>query len=314
MKHVSFRAMGCQISALIDADGPRAARLLAQVPVWFDQWERRLSRFRPDSELMRLNQRQGRVVRVSRTLWEVLRQAQRAQRLTAGLVTPALLDALVAAGYDRSFDEHQTAEAQPPASGPEQPRRVTQPFRLLARPQAVLLAEGVRLDVGGVAKGWAAQEAARRLARFGPTLVDAGGDIAISGPREGGAPWPVAVADPLRPEADLALLLLGRGGVATSGREHRRWQHGGAWQHHIIDPRSRQPATTDVLSATIVAPSAPLAEAAAKATLIQGSRAGLAWLEARPSMAGLLVLTDGRVLRSRGLAAHEWHERSNTNV
>jgi thiamine biosynthesis lipoprotein len=73
--------------------------------------------------------------------------------------------------------------------------------------------------------------------------------------------------------------------------------------HHIIDPRTARPARTDVLTATVVAPTATEAEAAAKALLIQGSRAGLAWIEARPSFAALVVLEDGRIRRSRRLAA-----------
>ena len=73
------------------------------------------------------------------------------------------------------------------------------------------------------------------------------------------------------------------------------------WYHHILDPRTGRPAETDVLSATVAGPSAVRAEMAAKAALILGSRAGLAWLEARPEMAGLLVLENGHVLRSARL-------------
>lgn len=306
MEQHTFRAMGCQIMALVDADGPRAARLVGRVPEWFGQWERCLSRFRPDSELMRLNARPGRFVRVSRTLWAVLRAAQRAERASAGLVRPGLLEALAAAGYTRSF----APEDRPPAAdggarlpAPPYPAAPARPgaLELRSRPRAAWLAPGARLDLGGVAKGWAAQEAVRRLRCVGPALLDAAGDIALSGPRAGGAPWALGVADPLRPGANLGLLLLRGGGVATSGRDYRRWRQDGRWQHHLIDPRTGRPAQTDVLSATVVGPSVLAAEAAAKAALILGGRAGLDWLERRPALAGLLVLEDGRVLRSRRL-------------
>jgi hypothetical protein len=79
---------------------------------------------------------------------------------------------------------------------------------------------------------------------------------------------------------------------------------GGVRQHHIIDPRTGQPAQTDVLSATVVGPDGPSAEMAAKVALIRGSRAGLSWLDARPTLAGLLVLDDGRILRSRRMDAY----------
>jgi thiamine biosynthesis lipoprotein len=105
----------------------------------------------------------------------------------------------------------------------------------------------------------------------------------------------------LPPDSPIELLDLQAGGVATSGRDYRRWQQNGAWQHHLIDPRSGVPADTDVLAATIIAPSAGEAEIAAKVVLLLGSAAGLDWLDARPTLAGLLVLESGEVLYSRRL-------------
>ncbi len=132
--------------------------------------------------------------------------------------------------------------------------------------------------------------------------------MAVSGPLGDGQPWAIGVADPRPPERELALLLLDGGGVATSGRDHRRWLHGGQWNHHLIEPRTGQPARTDVLAATVIAGSASQAEIAAKVALLRGSREGLAWLESRPGLAGLLVLDDGTVLRSRGLERFLWEE------
>jgi thiamine biosynthesis lipoprotein len=156
-----------------------------------------------------------------------------------------------------------------------------------------------------VAKGWAADQAARRLSGFGPALVDAGGDIAVSGPRTGAAPWTIGVANPFFPDDELeTLLLAGGAGVATSGRDYRRWQRNGQWYHHILDPRTGRPAETDVLTATVVAPTAAQAEVAAKVVLILGRQQGLAWLAARPALAACLVLQDGRLLRTDSLAAY----------
>src|SRR6476469_1818845 len=79
---------------------------------------------------------------------------------------------------------------------------------------------------------------------------------------------------------------------------------GSVSQHHILDPRTGRPATSDVLSATVVGPSACEAETAAKVALILGSQDGLAWLDARPALAGLLVTENGQVVRSRRLGAY----------
>ena len=304
MEELSFRAMGCEMKAVLDADGPRVRRALAQVPGWFETWEAALSRFRPDSELSRLNDRAGQIVRASGVLWEVLQAALAAARRTGGLVTPTGLVALVAAGYDRTFAALPAAGAAAPA--PAGPLPAWQAVRLLPRLHAIQVPAGVRLDFGGIAKGWAADRAARQLAALAPALVDAGGDIRVSGPRATGEPWPIGAGDPRDADRDLALLALRGGAVATSGRDYRRWQRGGVWQHHILDPRTGQPATTDVLSATVLAPTAVAAESAAKAVLILGSGAGLAWLDAHPALAGLLVLDDGQVRLSRRLPDYYW--------
>lgn len=308
MECLTFRAMGSEMLALLECE-PACADRLAEIPGWFATWEQRLSRFRDNSELSRLNRAQGEWIPVSPVMWDVVDAAFHAAARTDGLVSPALLEALEATGYDRSFELIRGDNA-----GADQRERVTQartasPSRVLswwaitrdARTHALRLPRGMRLDLGGIAKGWAADRAAALLSSAGPALVDAGGDIAVSGPLADGAPWSIGVANPIAPDTDLELLLLRQGGVATSGRDYRRWRHGGVWQHHLLDPRTGRPATTDVLSATVVASTACDAEAAAKVALILGSRDGLAWLDARPALAGLLVLEDGPIIRSRRL-------------
>ena len=305
MQRTDFRAMGCAMAAIVDSDAPAAATGVARVPAWFAHWERCLSRFHEDSELSQLNRSAGRPIRVSDVLWEVLAAAHQAAHWTEGLVTPTLLDALVAAGYDRPFPLLNIS-ARPVCPAPRASPTDCKDILLDAEVRTVTLRPGVRLDLGGIAKGWAADRAARRLAMYGPALVDAGGDLAISGPRADGTSWPVGVSDPHHPDRPLVVLGLTGGGVATSGRDFRRWARDGVWLHHIIDPRTGRPASTDVLSATVIAPNPLLAEVAAKAVLIQGSDAGLAWIEAHPPLAGLLVLDDGRILTSRLLEAYCW--------
>ncbi len=301
MQECTFRAMGCQMLAVIDTADSTPAAQLAAVPGWFEAWEQQLSRFRTESDLSRLNTADGHTVVVPPALWEVLGVALEAARQSDGLVQPAILAALETAGYDRSFDE--LAREGNSVAG-QRHAGDWQTITLARRTCAVTLPSGLRLDLGGVAKGWAADQAARRLAEAGPALVDAGGDIAVSGPMADRSPWPIAIANPLAPEQSIGLLLLDQGAVATSGRDYRRWMRGGVEQHHIIDPRTGRPAQTDVLSATIVAPDGPSAEMAAKVALILGSRAGLAWLDARPTLAGLLVLNDGQILHSRRMDAY----------
>jgi thiamine biosynthesis lipoprotein len=121
------------------------------------------------------------------------------------------------------------------------------------------LEPGVRLDLGGIGKGYAADRAAELLALAGLCLVNLGGDIAV----RGGA-WPVGVAPGLTLE-------LTRGGLATSGRDRRRWLRGGEAMHHLIDPATGRPAAGAPLRVTVVAESAAAAETAAKALFLGGT-------------------------------------------
>ena len=312
MQQVTFRAMGSQILAMLDDDGAAAARALARVSGWFAAWEQHLSRFRPDSELSVLN-RDGYLREASPVLWTVVRLALNLARQTGGLVTPTLLDALEAAGYDGSFETLQPQTRVPPVANMRrlQSRLATgasawRQVHCDPATRSIRLLDNVRLDLGGSAKGWAVDTTVHRLTAYGPALADAGGDIAISGPQSDGSAWPIAVADPSSPGQELDIVLLTHGGIATSGRDYRRWQRNGSWQHHLIDPRTMQPATTDVLSATVAGPNAVQCEGAAKVVLLLGSRDGLAWLEAQPRFAGLVTLEDGIALRSSRFDACRW--------
>src|SRR6476660_10348390 len=106
LQQIEFRAMGSEMLAAVESDDSAVGFVLAQVPRWFAGWEQTLSRFKGESELSCLNGISGVAapVRVSDTLWEVLQLALQAANYTGGLVTPTVLDALEAAGYDTSFD------------------------------------------------------------------------------------------------------------------------------------------------------------------------------------------------------------------
>jgi thiamine biosynthesis lipoprotein len=291
-----FKAMGCQMMAALEYPAPRARDLLARVPAWFEEWEACLSRFRPESELSKVNRKAGAWTPVSTTLWKVLLESIQAERFTNGLVTPTLLTALNRAGYTASFEDLPREQAMDDSS-PE-PAAGLRSMQLEPETRSLNMPVGMQLDFGGVAKGWAAHQAMKRLQAYGPALVDAGGDIAISGVQTRGEPWPVGIQDPRDPGESLGTLLLGRCGVATSGTDFRHWKKGGVEKHHIIDPRRGEPAETDILSATVIASTVMEAEAAAKAVVILGSQEGRAWLEARPGLAGLVVTSKGEIQHS----------------
>jgi FAD:protein FMN transferase len=306
MKKLEFYAMGCHMLAALDSTSQRAVSLLQQVPEWFELWEQSLSRFRENSELSQLNHQSETAVKVSETLWNVFQTAVKADQESSGLVTPVVLDALEAIGYDRSFENLATGST---TNLLIQPQNLTGRLKEVEADPATLslkLPTGLHLDFGGTAKGWAAHQAARRLSVYGPTLVNAGGDIAVSSLMQGGQPWQVGITDPAHPDANLAALALGRCGVATSGRDFRHWQQGGVPRHHIIDPRTGLPAETNIISATIVAPTVMEAEMAAKTVFILGSQKGLGWLDTDPLLAGFLVLEDGKIVQTKNMQNLFW--------
>jgi FAD:protein FMN transferase len=298
LHRMPFRAMGCEMLAVLDHDSESAPEILEGVPDWFETWEQSLSRFRPDSELTRLNQTFDQPVEVSAVLWDVFQTAKWAHQFTSGLVTPTVFDAIIDAGYDRPFDDLPRYQSASLVSTLTQ----IQPLSMIVADegtQTICLPRGVHLDFGGVAKGWAAHEAVEQLKEHGPCLLNAGGDIAVSGPQSNGEPWPVGVSNPFETGTDLEVLHLKRCGIASSGKDRRNWSRNGLMHHHIINPMTGQPAETDLLRVTVVAPTVMEAEAAAKAAFILGREKGMAWIEADSALAGLFILDNGEVLYSQ---------------
>jgi thiamine biosynthesis lipoprotein len=278
--------MGVTCECLVE--GAASAAGFAAVETEIERLERIFSRFRPFSELSRLNAA-GRAV-VGGELLEVIALALEARNRTEGRFDPTVHDALVAAGYDRTF-------AQIAPTGPAlTPVACGGRVEIDVPSRTVVLGRGVRLDLGGIAKGWAAERACDLLAAAGPCLVNLGGDIAVRGvPAEG--VWPVGVETP---SGRLTLGLAG-GGLATSGRDRRRWQRGGEEQHHLIDPATGLPAAGDVLRITAVAGDAVTAEIEAKSLFLLGADEAVASADLR-GIPCLVVTLDGLVLRAGGLA------------
>jgi thiamine biosynthesis lipoprotein len=293
----AWRGMGCQMSVQFETPADGEA-LLNEAVARVEALEARLSRFRPQSELMQLNAQAGQWTAVSDVLWEVVRLARHAARLTDGLFNPLVLPALLASGYDRTFEA-----VDHPQTAPPRPAADWRDIGVRATPRAVRLPAGSAIDLGGIAKGWAAQHIADWLAPFGPCLVNFGGDLVARGAPDGLPGWETAIEDPHSGEIVLTLWLRD-GCLVTSGMDHRRWQNAdGDLQHHIIDPRSGRPAASDALSVSVRHPSAISAEAFAKAALLRGVHDGLAWIARQWDAEGLAVCHDGAVLATPGFAA-----------
>ena len=286
MRREVFRAMGTTISMLLpESQAEIGARIVRTL---FSEWEQTLSRFLPESELSQLNQQAETPITVSDLLYTVLATALTAAQATEGVYDPAMLDQLVRLGYDRTFDSLPAARFDPIIPG--EPGGRWRGIKVDPIRRRVTLPIGIQLDFGGIAKGMAVDAALEqlRLSGIGPTLVNAGGDLAVLGLPPDAEQW--LVAAPGREQ--FWTIPLRSGAVATSGIAHRHWWQGNTLRHHLLDPRTGLPAQSDLWSVTVVTDRCEQAEVAAKVAFILGSQQGADFLR-RHRIAGLLVREDG---------------------
>jgi thiamine biosynthesis lipoprotein len=229
-----FRAMNTQVEII--ARDPRSSALLGEAERWCHAFEQQFSRFLPESELSRFNARSVERVTVSAEFAGLLALAKRLHEETHGMFEPAVLPQLEAAGYDRSFDRIDGAGAVGRASAPLESHSVREVT--IDASNVVEAPLGLRLDFGGIGKGYAVDRMAAMLAPARDFIINAGGDIYASGECATGGGWYASVADPYDYEHDLSLVWLRDAALATSTTAIRRWQRGGDVMHHIIDPRT----------------------------------------------------------------------------
>jgi thiamine biosynthesis lipoprotein len=266
-----FKGMGTTIEVHA-AD----AHDVVEATIMFEEFEQRFSRFRPDSELSDINASGGRPIEVSEEMADLLSAAVVLRERTGGLVDVGVGTAVRAWGYDDTFSRIQGLARRPEAS-------VSPSWTI--DDGVVRLGPGTKLDLGGLAKGWSCD----RVIESGiGTMVSAGGDLRSVDPS--------LVVEVLDHRDEVAVeVAVGVGAYATSSRAKRTWLVDGHRAHHLIDPRTMAPASTPVLSASVLAATAVEAEAGAKAVLLRGSD-GLAWADTQPWIRhALVVWHDGNV-------------------
>ena len=282
MSELVFPCMGTTVRLIADAP-------LEPLRAGIEALAARLTRFDPASELCALNADPRAEVPASPLLRRAVQAALLGARRTGGLADPTLLDAVEAAGYARSRAGVAPAplDAALRAAPPRRPATPGRRWREVeVRDATIVRPPGLRLDLGGSAKGLAADWAASCLR--GRYVVDCGGDVRVGGTHD--------VA--LRGTAHT--LRVSDGAIATSGIDRRVWRRAdGSPAHHLLDPGTGEPAWTGLVSVTALAPTALEAEALAKAALLSGPRGARRVLAAH---GGIVVRDDGRseVVEARG--------------
>ena len=296
---LEFRVMGTNAHLIVVGSDDRRARLAA---MWgrdrLSELEARWSRFLPDSEVSRLNAASGAPVVVSSDTLGLVERAVEGWRRTQGSFDPTVLDALVAQGYDRDFDEIDHTAPAPADARPAPGCAAITVDRVVG---AIRLPRGVHFDPGGIGKGFAADLVAAELMThdIDGVCVNLGGDLRVEGRAPDGNGWIVDLEHPLTGRS-MTHVRLRNGAVASTWRTRRVWGPPPSRRHHLIDPRTGTPATSGLAGTTVLTGRAWWAEVLAKAAFLEGATRGSALL-AEHQASGYLIDDDGGV-HAAGLA------------
>jgi len=292
--------MGTSIQVEAWSDDARAGEAAVDaVMAEMHRIDEAMSPYKETSELSRINREaQAGPVAIGSEMLELLLAASRFSEMSQGAfdITFASVGSLYDYRAGTGPDEEQLARARE-AIGYRHlevdPRAGTVRF---ARP-------GMRIDLGGFAKGHAVERGAAILrgCGIGSGIVTAGGDSRILGDRRG-RPWMIGVRDPRRAGEVLAVLPLEETAVSTSGDYERFFLAGGARYHHIIDPRSGR-SPDRIRSVTILAPDGLTSEALSKSVFVLGLEAGMRLVDAQPGVDVVVIDSQGSLHYSRGLAS-----------
>jgi thiamine biosynthesis lipoprotein len=297
----TFRSMASDVRFWVVRPGAGAEAAVQRAQATVEAVARTCTRFDPTSELMRANAAGREWQQVEPECFEALVLAEQAHTLTGGLFDPRVLTVLRSIGYDRSLPfAERTLMLEEHDPQPKRSRwsrvRPWKPGFDEARHSVRIGAEPV--DLGGIGKGLAVTWASEILAGSGDAvLAEAGGDLMALGGGPDGDGWMVDVENPFGGQAAAVLRVTDRG-IATSSTRIRSWTLGERQVHHLIDPRTRQPAESDLASVTVVGADPGIAEVWSKALFVLG-RSRIRSYADDHGLAALWVDTGGHVGVSR---------------
>lgn len=303
-----FRAMSTEVFvSIITDDALSAQQESAHIERAIAIFEKNFSRFLPESELTKLNRSGGRSFRASTDMVHILAEAKRWHGETRGIFDPTIIGALEALGYEKSIDFARgpvtIAISTDIAAHQNQfsMRRRFPELTINATENIVHAPEGLRVDLGGIGKGYIVDAAVGHASKtFKDFWISAGGDISLSGTNFG-KPWEVKVQNPLALEDDIGHITIPRGeraALATSGITKRKGIEGGFAWHHLIDPLTGLPANNGIIAVTVLAPTATAADILAKTVLIAGKEKGLEFIARHEDAGCIIVDAEGTIMVS----------------
>ena len=295
-----FFSMDTLMSIRVYNEGGEDALQAARQEI--EKLDKLLSRTDPDSQISLLNSHagDGTLVPLDAQVTDLLSFAKSVSQLVPGCFDITIAPVMDAWGFTTEERHVPTAEALTAAMA------LVDSGKLIvdeAASAARLEQAGMEVDLGAVAKGFAAGRADAVLREEGVTsaLLQLGGSVTAVGSNPDGSPWRVAVTDPSDPSAVLGVLLLEDTSAVTSGGYQRYFTQNGVTYHHIIDPETGYPADSGLLSVTVVCSNATLADLLSTAAFVLGEEDALDLWRAEGGFELLLVTEDGRIVATSGL-------------
>jgi len=290
--------MGTLITVQFWCDDPGAAPALTALAMSeMDRIENAMSTYISDTEISRVNASAAdEPVVVSRELFDLLRKSLELSSFTGGAFDIT---------YDSIGSQYDFRESVRPDEAAIQSSLSTIDYQLVELDESTLsvrfLRQGVRINLGGIAKGYAVERAVALLAEQGVTnaSVTAGGDTRILGDRRG-KPWVIGIRHPDRKDAVVTRLPLINEAISTSGDYERFFIEDGERYHHIINPESGKP-TQGIRSATVLGPDGTMTDGLSTSVFVAGIEGGLAIIERLPGFETVIIDSSGQIHFSSGL-------------
>lgn len=290
--------MGTAIRVELWAEDKTAGEAaIAAVMAEMHRIDREMSPYKPESELSRINREAAKhPVPISQEMFDILSRSIEFSKLSGG----AFDITFSSVGYMYDYRRH----IKPTDKEIEQalPGINYRHILLDAKKRTVKFARsGVRIDLGGIGKGYAVDNSIALLQKRGITqaIVTAGGDSRVLGDR-GGRPWMVGIRDPRRKDDMVAVIPLVNSAISTSGDYERYFEADGVRYHHILNPKTGRSAT-GVHSVSVIGPDATTTDGLTKPVFILGPEKGLRLIESIPGVDAVIIDADGKMFYSSGL-------------
>jgi thiamine biosynthesis lipoprotein len=274
-------------------------------------FERRFSRFLPDSEVSYLNKSEQ--IKVSDEFFEMLSISKKYLKLTKGLFDPAILVYLINEGYvvgkqygykkdpnDKSFNRGSDKVAEYSFDQV----KLDKNSKIVKKPKDLMI------DLGGIGKGYIVDKISEDLKnKYWDFCISVGGDMYLGGKdiKNSYDYWAIEIEDPFDSGQEMPTLLLNNMAVATSGIYKRKWTLDGKQKHHIIDPVTKRSSETDMVSATVVGNDVTFCDILSKSLIIMGLEKAIDYCE-NNNISAVFVDKDKKVIVNDGVKKYVWKD------